>query len=448
MAFGPAGSDGLNSLFEYSKTKKNTTKLSAPQAKPSKSMFGGPGLIDDRPYTGVASRPAENDSPAVDFAPGVHNISVKDLATKDPNAARNYDIKYITREDLQALGLDESYIGLPYSVGYTDQNGAWVEVKSALEYAKQLHDMSTLQSPEIIQLTQTPEYEALSRLIAGLEDGSLAQQDFQEGTGRFEELLGLGPGGLSDAMSGMRQDLNSGVFDRQGFSDQYIDTYNRQTQVQLQQMRDDSAQLMESLGASGRSVQGYSTMLNISRSMADFQAQRQLELTTQDNMVKQAEYDALKARYDTMYQMQQVTVGEYVNALSQNRLAALQGYAQQITAQAQQNQTNIAEYEAHAQVMYQTIMAQLGVDEGLLSQAQDYFEMYMAPTYAELEKQVLQSQVDESKAYDWMGNLANVGGLAATGASIGSLIPGIGTAIGAAIGAGVGIIGAVIDFFF
>ena len=146
---------------------------------------------------------------------------------------------------------------------------------------------------------------------------------------------------------------------------------------------------------------------------------------------------------------------QYADAMYKNRTAALQGYAQQLTTHLQQTQTDIEAFKAHADVMYKQIMADIGLNESLLNQAQEYYEMYMAPYYADLERyslqlqekgvqvqeDALQNQKDSDKTTAVLGG-AGTG--ATIGGGIGAMFGGIGAPVGAAIG---GLLGGIVGFF-
>jgi hypothetical protein len=403
-------------------SKTTTTKKSSPGGSGNGISVGGTTETSGG-YTSPTT-PTKSTTPSTPPPPE----PVVD-ANNPPEGVR-YEVRFIKDEDLASLGLDESYKGLPMSVGFW-YDGKWYEKASKLDVAQQMHDLRNLERPEMVDLTSTQAYQNLVDLTDQLASGELVAQDQQEGREFFEELMGFSPGGYSQRLSAMEGLMGEGIQGQEGLTPEHKDIYNRQTQIQLQQMREDSAQLMESLGASGRSVAGFQAMVQLSRNQADFQSQRDLELLTQDLMLKQAEYDALSNRYEQLFNMGQITIGQYSSALRENRMAAIQGYAQQITTMAQQNQQNLQAYETHAQVMYNNLMADLGVSKGLLDEAAAHYEMYMAPITAAREKQALE---DEKKAAEAKRKSdAAMAGVAAVSplATAMFAIPGVGT-IGAA----------------
>lgn len=450
MAYTIGGGDtGLDALIEPTKTTPTAPKSSiatTPTVAPATQS----------PYTPIGSA-ADMVAGGTETGYTQPKLSVADTVAgfTAPGAAGDEytdikpEVKNIEQADIDRLGLDQTWLGLPMSVGYTDAQGNWVEQANKMELAKQMHDLRYLDSPEMIDLMNSDAYQALQTITDQWASGALVDQDMAAGQSYFENLMGLAPGGYTSELDAMRQQQGLGIQGQQGLSDQYTDEFNRKTQLELQQMRDDSAQLMEQLGASGRSVKGYDAMLSFARQQADFQSQRDLELTTQDMAMKQAEYDALKNRYEQLYNMGSISIGQYTAALADNRKSALQGYAQQITAMAQQNQQNLQAYETQANVMYQTIMTDLGVSTSLLEESSAYYEQYMAPHVQELQEAALADQTAANKQQAFNESLGGVISMAGTGASVGAMFGGPVTAlVGGLVGAGVSLIGNFVGWLF
>jgi len=307
----------------------------------------------------------------------------------DPEA-REYTTKWITAEDLERLGLDESWIGLPYSIGYTDENGNWIEEKELLSTtATQLHDLMNLERPEISSLVDSAPYQQMTDLLAQM-NGPVSDVD---AIANFEAQIGMNPGEMATTLGAMLQQMQLGKYNQTGMSQAEQDAWDRSTGTQMQGMSEEAKMLLESLGHQGRGVEAFMQGDQIARNLADFRNERELQKVNEDNLRKVAEYDALEKRYNFLLGSEQISIKQYQDALLGNRMGALQGYAQQISALAQQNQTNIEAYTAHANVVYQSIMADIGVSESLMNQASEYFEQYMAPYYAQWEKEAMDAQI-------------------------------------------------------
>jgi len=163
-----------------------------------------------------------------------------------------------------------------------------------------------------------------------------------------------------------------------------------------------------------------------------------------DFLRKQAEYESLAKRTEQLFNMGQITSQQYLDTLRQDRLSALQGYAQAISAYTAQNQTEIAAFTAHADVIYKSIMADLGINESMLNDSQQFYEMYMAPYYTELEKWSIQEEADAVRAAKNMNQGSMIIGGMVSGATIGASFGGPLAPLTAIIG---GVIGGVVGFF-
>lgn len=369
------------------------------------------------------------------------------------------------------LGLTESYVGLPYQMGYwTGEEqpvpegmspelwaaiGAgrqWVTTRDLLPIAEQLQELQNIpipQSPELTDITQTGAMADIQGLADLLANPNTTAQDFQAGLAQFEQMMGMAPGEYSGMMNQMTGQLGEGIMGQQGLGQQYMDQYDRQTQLELQQLRNDYTLLLEALGSQGRSVAGFQKMDQIALSLSSVQMQRDMELMNKDLAMKQAEYDALQSRWESLYNMGQMTAAQYMDNLRQNRVSALTAYAQELTAFVAQNQLVLQHYSAdlqaaqlHAEITYQGIMADLGISESLMNQMNEQYEMYMAPYYAELEQYALEAQIALSQQGIQAQQAGNIITAAGGGAAIGFMAGG---PVGAIVGGFLGFLGGMIS---
>ncbi len=344
---------------------------------------------------------------------------------------------------------DETWAGLPYEQGYwqeqEDGTSVWIQTRDLTGQAQQLYDLQNSAtmpaSPELIDVMGSAEYAAMQDLIALLSDPNTTAADKDAGIAQFEANMGLAPGEWSTMLGDMLEQLNQGVYAQQGMSQEDQAAFNRETQLNLQRQRDDFQLMLEALGAQGRSVAGFQMMDNIALSMSTYESQRAMERINTDLAMRETEYEALRSRWETLYNAGEMSAQQYIENVTNNRTLALQGYAQEISTMFQQNAQDISLYEAdiaaaqaHAQIVYQGIMADIGVSEAVLSDMQAHYEMYMAPYYAELERWALEQQVKQSDQAAFLDGAGLAVGAAATGALIGSTIPGVGTLIGGVIG--------------
>jgi hypothetical protein len=330
----------------------------------------------------------------------------------------------------ETLGVDQSYVGLPYQMGYWDENGPeggnWTMIRDLLPVAQQLHELSNMpipEGPQLTDITQTGAMQGIQDLASLLTNPDTTAADYQAGLAQFEQMMGMNPGDYSNTMANMTNQLDQGVMAQQGLSQDYQNQYGRQTQLELQQMRGDYQMMLEAMGAGGRSVAAYQQMDQIALSLSSYQMQRDMELMNKDLATRQTEYDALNDRWKSMYNMGQMTAQQYMDNIRQNRTDALTAYAQQLSTYISQNQLMLEQYQTdlqatqlHASTVYQSIMADLGVSESLMNQLNEQYEMYMAPYYAELEQYAVQVQAQQNQqALDQQNTSNFINGFAIVG---------------------------------
>lgn len=318
-------------------------------------------------------------------------------ATTDELTNRSYKTLTLTQNDIDRLGLDQSYLGLPYSLGYYNSDGKWVETRDLTQIATQMQEIRSMEAPENIDLVNSSPYQAIEALAQGQASGDFYRQDREDATGAFEQRMGLGEGGFAGAMGDMGGELDQGIMGQRGMTEEQQRAYNRETQFEVQAMRDEATQMLEALSSAGRNVAGYQYMLSQSKNVGSWMGQRHQAMLDRDEMIKKSEYEALKDRYDRLFDMEQVSATQYTQALAQDRLASVASYAQNITAMYQQNSQDRELYALKMQTKWQNVLNELGVDAELLRQSSAEFEQSLAPTIA---KYNLESQAAAQAAAD------------------------------------------------
>ena len=350
--------------------------------------------------------------------PEADTVTKSSSSPPEPPPGVTPEIHYISDDPespyyWQTLGLpDSTWSGLPYEMGWWEQDAegnpvTWVQQRDMLPVAQQLYDLQNLEvpeAPELQDITQTSAMQGIEDLVALWNDPNTAIADRESAVTQAAAEMGMTYDELANMLGSMVGQANLGVQGQQGLSQQYNDTYNRETALELQDMRENYRMLMESMGVAGRNVAGYQAMDEIARSLSSYQLQRDITRMNLDMATKQSEYDALLDRWDTLYRQKEMTAQEVMNNIQENRQNALTGYAQELAAYISQNQLELQAYQAdlqavqlHAEITYQGIMADMGVSEGMMSQMQDWYEMHMAPYYAELEKWSLEQQAEATQ---------------------------------------------------
>lgn len=420
--------------------------------------------------TGVSSGDTTNPQNYDTYTPRTDEVlpdaEVEDVSSKskapEPPAGITPETHYISDDPespyyWQTLGYaDATWVGLPLEIGWWEQddegnNTNWITQKDMRSVAEQLHELQNIAIPErpgLIDLTTTSAYGGIQDLIDIWNDPNRTQADKDAAIASYEQQMGQAPGWFANQMAAMYGQMSTGIMGQQGLTEEYQDAYNRETQLELQSQRRDYQKMIEAMSAQGRNVAGFQKMDEIVNTLSSYQMQRDVQLLNTDLAMKQAEYNALKDRYQQLFDNEQISSTQFQEALNQNRLNALTGYAQQISTIVSQNQLTLQAYQAdlsaiqlHAETVYKGIMADIGVSESMMTQMQDFYEMYMAPHFAELQQYSIEAQIEMSKQGQTTQQIGTVLGAAGTGATIGAAVGG---PVGAVVGGIIGIIGGLI----
>lgn len=366
------------------------------------------------------------------------------------------------------------YAGVPVVSGYytTEEKTpeSFVAEKSLYGTASQLRELRETDIPMFEEwlatnypdaafqpdLTQTEEYQGVADLVGQLlapgatEEDLLAaesQAALQQGFANVEEYRA--------SKVEQRTQLEQGVMGQQGvYGTTFEDVSRRAHGVEVQNLIAANLQMVEALGTKS-SAAAYTKMAEVSNQIANTNAQYELKLAEQDLLMRQIEYEAMSNRLAQMQAQGLAVQEQYLTQLTNNRMGALQAYAQNLTAIIATNEAYFQMYgqdleaiQIHANTVYQSIMAEIGVDQAAMERANEAYEQYMAPYLDELNAWYMKEQLRLAGAGVGGEGLASFGagltgalGGAGTGALIGSVIPGLSTAVGAVIGGLIGFFG-------
>jgi enoyl-[acyl-carrier-protein] reductase (NADH) len=302
--------------------------------------------------------------------------------------------------------------GRPVEVGYFDWGGNWVRTRdlSSLNAAMAGLAEAANATPTLIDIRGTPEYQSLTELQKQLNDPNNTQADMDAAEQRAAEEMGLTVPELRQRLADMREQANLGKNAQQGMTQQEISEFDRKTALERQELlRQGQEILQQVMGKSGGSaIAASNARNNIINTLASFQAQKDAQQTELDWEKKIAEYDALVARYDQLFQQKDLTAGRYLDAIKEDRTAAIQATFYQLNALAQQNQAEIDKYTAIGSMRYQEVMAQLGVLQGVSEQELNDFEKYIAPIRLKMEQEALEAQKNAQSANNILGIISSI----------------------------------------
>jgi len=318
----------------------------------------------------------------------------------------NPDISQEVKQQVaDALGVTieeaiELYAGYPIVSGYFDPATGEFVLGNVFTMVKRLKELADLSSS-----------------VPGLDEWQAEQgYDLSGISGKMGDLADLMAGGVNDedvAASRQWQAENMG-FDsfeayqeylqtqlgrsQEGLTEQEQADWDRATEIQVRQMREDKMGMIESMGmeSTGRM---YREMDQISLNMSDARASREYQKLEADMAKEQIAFQ----QYMSMAQMGTGQQQIYHDMAFQNRMGALEAYSQQATMIMNQYRTDLEGMQIHANMMYQSIMADMGYEQFITDQILAEYELELMPLLTELELAMAEMELNPTKTlWDYM----------------------------------------------
>ena len=266
--------------------------------------------------------------------------------------------------------------------------------------------------------------EAWTGLTGVIENLSSEEQQeawLQGGIAQAEQYMGLDPG----TYGGTLGDLLSGSMDAAGrFGGELSDLQERDIMGQVDQTREDTRLILESLGSQGRGVQALMAADEIAGRIGNIRIQARLMHMTNNRAQAMSEFAALTGQYNQMVNTGMMSATEYIQRQREHSGLELAKYAGEISMIEAANRQYLMEYsteltglEAYAEQIYKGIQMELGVDSQLIDQMSGYYEMAMAPYENKLRQLALQMQEDANDAASRGAFFSNVLGMIGMGAA-------------------------------
>jgi hypothetical protein len=123
-----------------------------------------------------------------------------------------------------------------------------------------------------------------------------------------------------------------------------------------------------------------------------------MRILEQDFARKQQQFDAKKEHYWAMVQAGQLTTEQFLQGVRQDRMTALQGYAEGMNMMLDQYQTEQAALAQHAQSIYDAINTQIGLDMAALGIAEQQYQQAIAPSLDKLDAAITGYQAEATDA--------------------------------------------------
>jgi hypothetical protein len=227
-------------------------------------------------------------------------------------------------------------------------------------------------------------------LLSRIESGP-SEADRQEAMAWAAELMGFDSAAdYQNRMGGLQQQINSGIGNQQGFSDEERrarqDMINRNAATQERQME----RQLDAIAASGQSTMQYLKAADGARAqIADQRAAQEVGMMQEEFQRKSMQYQAKTQEYGMLLESGQINANQYMEGLRADRMGALQGYAQEMSLMLEQYGTETQAMAQHAQTIYEAINSQVGIGQAAIDEADALLEQAMSGPMSELQTQLL-----------------------------------------------------------
>lgn len=203
-----------------------------------------------------------------------------------------------------------------------------------------------------------------------------------------------------------------------GMTDEERALRERSNRNEMRGMEERASRMINNIQAStGSASRSYAAADQAISQINDVQIQQDLAIYNDDYMRKTQESDKAMQRYQMAVQNGQMSQGQYLDILQQNKSLAFQGYATQVNTMMQQNQQYLQQYGADLQAIgmnidniYKGINAEIGIDAAMMDFVSEQYDMAMAPVlfelnnlYAQLQQEKADEAADQATLFGWLG---------------------------------------------
>ncbi|KKL16981.1 hypothetical protein LCGC14_2490130 [marine sediment metagenome] len=231
-------------------------------------------------------------------------------------------------------------------------------------------------------------WQGIQNLISALNDPVWQQKLRGQGLDWAGQLMGVGAGQWEPTMAGLLGEVSGGPEGMQVGSAQETATRDRAHQVEMNRMREDSAMIVESLVASGRSAQAFATADRALQTMANANLQNQTMQFDMKLKRQMAQHEALSTQYQFMVQQGAISATEYIDRQYKNITAQAGMFQLEIgmieAANRQLLQQDAAEMQRlqiYTDATYQNIIMGMQISQDAMDHMESYYNMMLLPIH-------------------------------------------------------------------
>lgn len=289
---------------------------------------------------------------------------------------------------IEAINSLSDVAGQNYSIDWSGGAPVVVDhegtvIQDFAQYQDQIDELKNMDIPSMQEYAESMGLDIsganadMQDIIGMFTDPGQQAADEQAAQDYFHQLAGIND---PDYMQNLLSDLDAGVANQEGLSDAERQVYERAGERQVQRLeRSGDRQIDAVMGSYGSQMRGLAAAESVRQQIGDAQVQNDLAILQEDQARKQYNYEAKWDRYNTMLQMGQITQQQYMDGLRSDRMNALQGYASQIDAMSRNYTAEVDGLRAHADIMYNTLMADLGISQAALDFGNNWYQSQIAP---------------------------------------------------------------------
>jgi hypothetical protein len=304
-------------------------------------------------------------------------------------------------------------------------------LQQTFDYSDMFEALDTIEKPRTFEefmssmggqyrdVNDSEAYRGLSELVALMEDPETTAQDIQMASQQMATRLGYGS--LDEMLAdveGMRTSLGEGIGAQQGLSEAEKNAFERATRATTQNQQVNARRMLDQVlsGATGNSTRNALMQANeYITQIRDTEIQASSNLALMDMQRKKEEFDSQMTLYKDMMDRGQINQEQVLDALYRNRMAAMEGYAQQINAITTQNEQYLRMYDQDLQrikqaadQVYASIEAELNINADMREAMAEAFNRYWATVMTPYELDLLKQQIKAGKVEAAMSIISGI----------------------------------------
>lgn len=262
-------------------------------------------------------------------------------------------------------------------------------IRDFSQYGDQLQELKDMDIPSMQEFAQNQgvdygqlnsDMQSVSEMLTDPGQQALDEQGARD---YFDRLAGITDG---QYMEDLLNQVDAGVSAQPGLSDDERGAYQEAVDRQVNQLEQTGDRQLDSvMGSYGSQSRGLAAAEQVRQQIGDARVQGELQIIQEDQARRQYNFESKRDQYNQMLQAGQITQQQYMEGLRADRLGALQGYASQMESLTRGFGAEIEGLRSHADIMYNTLMTDLGISQSAVDFASNWFDSQIQPYLAQVQ---------------------------------------------------------------